>query len=207
LHNAADEPADVFGAFLAKNRNNAAAVASPIFLATIPAHGTVELDDLVSALGNPEKTGGLYLLAEAAGAGEPLPFLHVTSYTSTPNGAGQGAYGQGIPAVASHHAVKTVAPGIFQSDQRRTNVGVLNTSSHWIELGITLLNASNTVTTTTSWLLAPYEQRQTSLTSFGISSMEGGTAVFVQTSPDGTYCAYLSVVDQDTGDAVYLPAQ
>ncbi len=207
LHNAADDPADVYGAFLEKKKNNAAAVASPIFLATIPAHGTVELDDLVSALGSPEKTGGLYLRAEAADAGAPLPFLHVTSYTSTPNTAGPGAYGQGIPAVGSHRVVTTIAPGVFQSEQRRTNVGVLNTSADWIELSITILNATNTITTTTSWLLAPYEQRQTGLTGFGISSMEGGAVVFTQTSANGSYCAYLSVVDQNTGDAVYVPAQ
>ena len=131
----------------------------------------------------------------------------MTSYTSTPNSTGSGAYGQGIPAVASHRAITTVAPGVFQGEQRRTNVGVLNTSSDWIELSITILNSTNTITTTTSWLLAPYEQKQTGLTSFGISSMEGGTVVFARTSPDGSYCAYLSVVDQNTGDAVYVPAQ
>ena len=207
LHNASDEPADVYGAFLAEGRNNSAAVATPTFLVTIPAHGTVVLDNLVSELGSPDKTGGLYLLGEVADAGEPLPFLYATSYTSTPNTAGPGSYGLGIPAVGSHRAVTTIAPGVFQSEQRRTNVGALNTSSDWIELSITILNSSNAITTTTSWLLAPYEQKQVGLPRFGISSMEGGTVVFSQTSPDGSYCAYLSIIDPSTGDAVYVPAQ
>ena len=60
---------------------------------------------------------------------------------------------------------------------------------------------------TTVWSLAPYEQRQLGLPSFGVSSLDGGTVVFARTSADGSYCGYLSIVDQDTGDAVYVAAQ
>ena len=207
LHNGSDEPADVFGAFLAQGQDNSAAIASPTFLVTIPARGTVVLDDLVSELDGSDKTGGLYLVGEVAGAGRPLPFLYATSYTSTPKTAGPGSYGQGIPAVGRHNAVTAIAPGVFQGTQRRTNVGALNTSSHQISLSINILNPNNTTTKNTTWVLSPYEQRQVSLTSLGIDSMSGGTVIFTRTSPDGSYCGYLSIIDQNTGDPVYVAAQ
>ena len=207
LHNGSDDLADVYGAFLSQGRDNSAAVAAPMFLATIPAHGTLALEDLVSELGSSDATGGLYLLGELDRLDAPLPFLYVTSQTSTPNAAGQGSYGQGIPAVSGDIATRAVAAGACQSAQKRTNVGVLNTSSHPIALSITVLDANGTVAATTMWTLAPYEQRQVGLPSFGISSLSGGTVVFSRTSDDGSYCGYLSIIDQDTGDAVYVAAQ
>ena len=207
LHNGSDDLADVYGAFLSQGRDNSAAVAAPMFLATIPAHGTLALEDLVSEFGSSDATGGLYLLGELDRLDAPLPFLYVTSQTSTPNAAGQGSYGQGIPAVPEDIATRTVAAGASQSAQKRTNVGVLNTSSHPIALSITVFDANGTVAVTTMWTLAPYEQRQVGLPSFGISSLSGGTVVFSRTSDDGSYCGYLSIIDQDTGDAVYVAAQ
>lgn len=207
LHNDSDELADVYGAFLSQGGDNSAAVAAPMFLTTIPAHGTVALEDFVSELGSSEATGGLYLLGELDLPAAPLPFLHVTSRTSTPNPAGQGSYGQGIPAVAGNTATRAVAAGACQSAQKRTNVGVLNTSSNAITLRITVFDANGAVAVTTVWSLAPYEQRQLGLPSFGVSSLNGGTVVFARTSADGSFCGYLSIVDQDTGDAVYVAAQ
>ena len=207
LHNGSDDLADVYGAFLSQGRDNSADVAAPMFLATIPAHGTLALEDLVSELGSSDATGGLYLLGELDRLDAPLPFLYVTSQTSTPNAAGPGSYGQGIPAVAGDTATRAVAPGACQSAEKRTNVGVLNTSSHPIALSITVFDANGTVAVTTMWTLAPYEQRQVGLTSFGISSLSGGTVVFSRTSADGSYCGYLSIIDQDSGDAVYVAAR
>jgi hypothetical protein len=207
LHNGSDDSADVYGAFLSQGRDNSAAIAAPTFLATVPAHGTAVLDDLVAGLGGLDTTGGLYLLGELDRLDGPLPFLFVTSQTSTPNTAGQGSYGQGIPAFAANTATRTVAPGACQSAQKRTNVGVLNTSSHPITLHITVFDELGAVVAQIRWTLAPYEQRQVGLPSFGISSLDAGSVVFERDSAQGSLCGYLSIIDQDTGDAVYVAAQ
>ena len=207
LHNGSDDSADVYGAFLSQGRDNTAAVAAPTFLATIPAHGTAVLEDLVARLGSSGATGGLYLLGQLDRLDGPLPFLSVTSQTSTPNTAGQGSYGQGIPAVAGETATRIVAPGACQSAGKRTNVGILNTSSHPIALTVTVRDEVGGVVADVRWTLAPYEQRQVGLPSFGISALDTGSVVFERISADGSFCGYLSIVDQDTGDAVYVAAR
>lgn len=207
LHNGSDDAADVSGAFLPQGRDNSAAIGAPTFLATIPAHGTVALEDLVAGLGHSGETGGLYLLGKLDRLDGPLPFLYVTSQTSTPNAAGQGSYGQGIPAVAGETATRAVAAGACQSAQKRTNVGVLNTSSYQITLSVTVFDADGAVAVVVPWALAPYEQGQLGLGVLGVSSLSAGTVVFTRTSSEGSFCGYLSIVDQDTGDAVYVAAR
>lgn len=207
LHNGSDDPANVSGAFLAQGRDNSAAVAAPTFLATIPAHATVALEDLVARFGHSGETGGLYLRGELNRLDAPLPFLYATSQTSTPNAAGQGSYGQGIPAVAGETAARVVAAGACQSVHKRTNIGVLNTSSHPIMLSVTVIDAGGALATVVPWALAPYEQGQLGLSTLGVSSLDAGTVVFTRTSAEGSFCGYLSIVDQDTGDAVYVAAR
>jgi len=207
LYNGSDDSADVYGAFLSQGRDNSAAIAAPTFLASIPAHGTAVLEDLVAKLGGSGTTGGLYLLGELDRLDGPLPFLYVTSQTSTPNAAGQGSYGQGIAAVAADTATRAIAPGACQSAEKRTNVGVLNTSSHPIALTITVFDVYSAVATSIGWTLAPYEQRQVGLSVLGVSSLSAGSVVFERTSAQGSFCGYLSIVDQDTGDAVYVAAR
>jgi len=207
LHNGSDDSADVYGAFLTQGRDNSAAIAAPAFLTTVPPRGTVAIEDLVTTLGSTGAAGGLYLLGELDRFDAPTPFLHVTSRTSTPNALGEGSYGQGIPAVAATTTTSAVAAGACQGDDKRTNVGVLNTSSRPIALSITVLDEAGEVAADIRWYLASYEQRQVGLPSFGISSLNAGTVVFARTSAGGSYCGYLSIIDQHTGDAVYVAAR
>lgn len=207
LHNSSDDSADVYGAFLAQGRDNSAAIAAPAFLTTVPPHGTVALGDLVSSLGSPGSAGGLYLLGELDRLDGPIPFLHATSQTSTPNASGNGSYGQGLPAVAAASATAAVATGACQNAEKRTNVGVLNTSSLPITVSITVLDEVGTVAAVIGWDLAPYEQRQVGLPRFGVGSLSAGTVVFAPISAGGSFCGYLSIIDQHTGDAVYVAAR
>lgn len=197
---------ELFGAFLGRNRDNSAAVRAPISLGTIPAGGSVVLDDLVAALGGAGQTGGIFLRAETI-SGIPLPILFATSYTSTPNPAGAGAYGQGIPAVGAGSGVRQVAPGAFQNDRLRTNVGVLNTSGREITVRVTILDAAGAEAATASWTLPPYAHRQLGLPALGVAELATGSVVFELTSGTGSYRGYTSTVDADTGDAVYTAGQ
>lgn len=197
---------ELTGAFLPPNTDNSATVASPVSLGTVPANGSVVLEDIVSELGGDDKTGGVYLRAEAIG-GTQLPFFFGTSYTSTPNPGAGGSYGQGIPLVGQGEKGIAIAPGAFQNAERRTNAGALNTSPHTISVRVVVVDADGATAGSQTWNLQPYEQRQVSLPKLGVSRLDGGSVVFDLMSTVGSFRAYISTVDDVTGDAVYTAAQ
>ena len=204
--NLTDATVTIAGAFLYQGKDNSAAVASPSTLGTIPPDGFTKLDDLVTMLGVSEKTGGIYLEFSATGGTLPAELAKATTHTFTPNPSGDGVYGQGIPAVPVGTLKKTYVPGVFQGSELRTNVGALNTSGGAITLGVKILNSAGNEVASANWTLLPYEQRQVSLPSLGVSSLSGGTVIF-EMSGHGSYRGYTSTVDQESGDAVYNEAR
>jgi len=201
-----DATVTVSGAFLRQGQDNSAAVASPSVLGTVPPEGFTKLADLVTMLGVSEKAGGLYLVLSATGGSLPSTLGVATTHTFTPNPSGDGVYGQGIPAVPAGSVAKSFVPGVFQGAAMRTNVGALNTSGGAITLDVTILNAAGNQAGSATWTLQPYEQRQVGLPSLGVASLDGGTVVF-ELSGHGSYRAYTSTVDQESGDAVYNAAR
>lgn len=194
------------GGFLRPNADNTAIIANPAPLATIPPGGFLALDDLVTRLGGHEETGGIYLLASAAGT-VAAPLVIATSYTFTPNDKGAGFYGQGIPAAAAGTRGDVVVAGVFHDTVHRTNVGALNTSSGPVVLAVSVLNANGVQVGNGTWTLLPFAHSQVSVETLGVTSLSGGAVVFHRTSGLGSYLAYASTVDQQTGDAVYNAAQ
>jgi len=207
VHNRTDVVIDVAGAFLAQQTDNSAAVAAPTALGTIQPDGFLKVTDIVSALGKQGKVGGIYLEAVAREATSSADYLRVSSHTWTPNPFGNGTFGQGIPGVAPGEDTEVRAPGVFESSSRRTNFGVLNTSNAQLDVRIDILDGGGTQRATVTWHLLPYEQRQSSVASAGISSLDGGSAVFTSTTGSGSFRGYLSIVDNDSGDAVYVEAR
>lgn len=205
--NATDVPVDLFAALLRQGQGNAAAVASPVSLGTIPPRGFLRLDDLVGMLGGSQLTGGLYLRASASGIAQGAAVVTVTTHTFTPNPLGGGSYGQGIPASRAGSAGETRLPGVFQNASLRTNVGVLNTSGNQVTLEIRVFDANGGQLSLTGWSLQPYEQRQVGLPVLGVDSLEGGTVTFRVTSGGGSILGYASTVDQLSGDAIYNAAR
>ena len=204
--NLTEATVSISGAFLRQGQDNTSAVGSPTALGTVPPKGFVKLDDLATMLGVSEATGGIYLHASATGVGLPAELVKVTSHTFTPNPYGGGFYGQGIPAVSAGALSTGIVPGVFQGSTLRTNVGALNTSSGTISLKVTVLNAAGNEEASTTWTLQPYEQRQVGLPSLGVSSLSGGTVVFVLQG-SGSFRGYTSTVDQHSGDAVFNEAR
>ncbi len=207
IHNRTDVVIDVAGAFLAQQADNSSAVAAPTVLGTIQPGGFLEVTDIVSNLGNPGKVGGLYLEAVARAATSSADYLRVSSHTWTPNPFGDGTFGQGIPGVTPGEDSEVRASGVFETSSQRTNFGVLNTSNAQLDLRIDILDAGGAQRATVTWSLLPFEQRQRSVASTGIGSLAGGSAVFRSTSGRGSFRAYLSLVDNDSGDAVYVEAR
>lgn len=205
--NLVDFPVTLAAAFLPQGQGNAAAVASPIELGVIPPHGFLQLDDLVARLGVTEVAGGVYVLATADAGGQPALLVAGTTHTFTPNPSGDGVYGQGLPAVSAGGRQQVVAPGLYQGASFRTNVGVLNTSADTITVALELRDPAGGTVVATTWTLAPYEQRQQSLRSLGVTQLQGGTLLVTRQSQLGTFRAYTSTVDQASGDAVYNEAR
>jgi len=189
------------GAFLRPGADNSAAVANPTSLGSLAPWGFLRLTDLVGKLGGNEETGGVYLRARATGAVLPYDLIAATSYTFTPNDQGPGNYGQGIPPVSTAGFITQLLGGVFQNSSLRTNIGAINTSSTTVTVDVTVRNPNGAQVGTTSWTLPPYSQIQVSISSLGISNLDGGSVLFQGSS--GSYHAYSSTVDQLTGDAVY----
>jgi len=206
IHNRSDVDVDVFGAFLAQGHDNSSALASSQLLGAISAGGFLEIADIVSALGQTGKVGGIYLAATPQTATDTADLIAVSSHTWTGNPFGDGTYGQGITAVSAGTEGELRAPGLFQSSAFRSNVGVLNTSTADITVRVRILDDKGAQQANELWNLQPYEQRQESLASLGVSHLAGGTCVLTVTAGPESFIGYASIVDNDSGDAVYVEA-
>lgn len=194
------------GAVLRPGQDNSAAIASPATLGTVPAHGTVSLTDVLASLGA-NVTGALYLEAQADGGSLPATLIKVASRNSTPNPKGSGAYGQFVPVGGPGTLNRLIAPGAFQSSAYRTNAGILNTSAETATVSVAIKRADGTEAASHSWTLKPFEPKLVSLPDLGVSSLDGGYVVFTRASASGSFVAYISVVDQHTGDSILIVAQ
>jgi hypothetical protein len=207
IHNRAGVGVNVVGAFLDQGTDNSAALASLQPLGSIAAGGFLEIADVVSALGQPGGVGGVYLAATPLGATPTADLITASSHTWTGNPYGQGTYGQGIAAVSAGVEDELRATGLIQSSAYRTNVGVLNTSNAEITVRVRILDGSGSERADVLWDLQPYEQRQESIASLGVGQLAGGTCVLGVTSGPESFIAYASIVDNHSGDAVYVEAR
>jgi len=196
----------VHGAALLQGQGNAGAITSPIEIGTVAAGGFLRIDDVYHQIGADNAAGGLFLEMTAEGELPYTRLVSVATYTSTPNPTGGGAYGQGIPAATPGAETEVVCPGIEDNDGHRTNVGVLNTSDRVIDVEVTIVDTMGARIGSETWQLQPFEQRQQRVTTLGAAGLEGGTVRFRLHSAEGSFLAYSSVVDNQTGDAVYIAA-
>jgi len=140
----------------------------------------------------------------------------ITVTSRTYNLASSGTYGQFIPAVpgarsiAAGEAVPIVqlAESSSTSSGYRTNIGLVNTSSGTISVDIDLHDGNGARLGTKHVTLRSYEYRQLDriFRSFSSSTLESCFAVVTTSSPGASFLAYGSVVDNRSGDPVYVPA-
>jgi hypothetical protein len=194
----------VRAAALLQGQGNAGAVESPIEIGIVEGGGFLRIDDVYHRIGADSAAGGLFLELTAEGELPYTRLVSVATYTSTPNPTGGGAYGQGIPATGPGADAEAHCPGIKDHGGHRTNIGVLNTSDSAIEVEIEIVDAAGDKVGSGSWLLAPFEQRQQRVTTLGAAGLDGGTATIRLRSSAGSFLAYSSVVDNQTGDAVFI---
>jgi len=203
--NAVGVPVDLYAGFLHQGHANQAAVEGVLFIGTIPPHGFLTIDDLAAEIGGAGLSGGIYVLASAQGGGVPSILVTATTYTSTPNPDGGGSFGQGLPAVPAGTETSVTVPGLFQSASHRTNIGAVNTSGSTVTLSIEVFSSDGQLVAGTQWTLGAYEQVQVPVTAMGVGNASGGYVTFTRISSAGSFRAYASVVDQESGDSVYTP--
>jgi len=199
-------PVTLHAAVLHSGTDNSAGVANPTALGTLGPGEFLEFADVLGTL-NEHVTGGLFLRATAQAAGLPPDLILVTSRNATPNPGGQGGYGQGLLGVEAGKLARTLACGVFENVDQRTNVGVLNTSGSNLAVAITVRNENNQVVGEATWNLKPYEHRMRNVSTVAGTPVNGGVVVFRRTSPQGSFQAFVSIVDNHTGDSVYVPAR
>lgn len=171
---------------------------------SVEAGESLRLADVVDAVFGFTGSGALRLTA-VQGA------ILATSRTFNTNP--DGTYGQYIPAYeaekAAEHGNDYVLMQLSSSESYRTNVGFVNTTDASLALEVDLYTASAVLLGSLPLTLRPCEMRQVPavFTQVTNEAVEDGYAL-VRTSTDGgRFFAYASVVDNLSGDAIFIPAQ
>jgi hypothetical protein len=150
--------------------------------------------------------------------------LLVTSRTYNLIGAGnpQGlpvgsTFGQFVPAGAESESFTIgqearliqLSQDSSNTNGYRTNIGVVNTSATTIVVALELHSASGALLGNVNETLRPYEYKQYDkiFSRVAPTSVADGYAIVKTTTGGGRFAAYASVVDNRTGDPIYVPAQ
>ncbi len=139
--------------------------------------------------------------------------------SDNPNGFPDGStFGQFVPAFLDSTAVTVADEGrlihLSHTDAAaktayRTNIGVLNATSATLDLTIDLYTATGALLGTLSRSLQPYEFKQYDalFAPYLSAPLADGYAIVRTSTSAGRFFAYACVIDNRTGDPIYIPAQ
>ncbi|HSY49460.1 MAG TPA: LamG-like jellyroll fold domain-containing protein [Thermoanaerobaculia bacterium] len=132
------------------------------------------------------------------------------TYNQTPNGT----YGQFVPAVTANDAAALGSRPlqilqIEESDRYRTNVGFAEVTGNAATIEVTAVPSDSKVAASTQIDLAPnqYVQYPQLLKSMGLTNMYNARVTVKVISGQGRVTAYASVIDMQTNDPTFVPAQ
>jgi hypothetical protein len=138
----------------------------------------------------------------------------ITATSRTYNDDPGGTYGQTVPAVAEEDGVGPESQSTMILLSRsadpsagfRTNIGLVNLTGSSTAVDIDVHAADGTVIGSLSRNLKPFEHRQFNdvFDMVGAGDVADGYAVARSTAQDGSFLAYASVVDNGSGDAVFI---
>lgn len=176
---------------------------------TLAAGNCVRYADVVRRVFGKSATGALRLIPTTG-----VILASSRTYTRRPDG---GTFGQFIPAIPEseaiprprHYRILQLSHSADPTIGFRTNIGLVNIAAVPIEVRIEVLGQDDSIMHSLEVNLAPFEHRQLNGLLEGIGSGDlDNVVISVQSWTDGArYFAYASVVDNTSGDAVYLPAQ
>jgi PKD repeat protein len=175
---------------------------------TVPGHSNLRVGDVLKTLLEYEGSAALRLHTGSSA-------ISVTS--STYNSTDEGTYGQYISGVSTADAILPNRPGVMiqlsESDVTtsgfRTNLGLLNTTAGRVEVLIELHDSNGSPVGSGSTVLEPFEHRQINRIFAQVTSspITDGVAWVSTSTPGGAVLAYASVVDNRSGDPVFIPAR
>ena len=164
-------------------------------------------DVVLSEFGSASGSGALLVGSDAR--------LMVSSRTYNAAGA-EGTYGQFIAGFPSGDALDSSVEGrILQLRYEpgdggfRTNVGAVNLSETATTVDVELFAADGGFLGSFEIALGPFGYGQSNAVFEGLvgGAVRGAYAVVSSDSPGASYLAYGSVVDNDSGDPIYVPAR
>jgi hypothetical protein len=205
LFNVADEPALLRVALLARNQDNSLPAAIELDLGPGAA---ARYNDVLQALFGLEGAGALRIVVESG---------RVMASSRTYNDSPAGTFGQLIPAVTPESFLDGRGPArLVQLSSSttpafgfRTNIGFVNTRALPIAFEIELYRADGELLGTLAQVLEPYGSRQLNdvFNLVGAGQVADGYAVIRCDSRVARYLAYASVIDNQTGDPICIPAR
>ncbi|HVT04742.1 MAG TPA: PKD domain-containing protein [Thermoanaerobaculia bacterium] len=201
LYNPNSAPLTLTLGFLASGRSNT----QPQLRTLVVAAGrTVTLTDLLSWIGAGDGTGALQITWTGAANG-PI----TTSRTYTTRVSDNGTFGQSIDATQKFVSNAFVT-GLRSDSTYRTNVGFVNSGYATIGVTVTLVNVWGQTLGTGFVSVPARSQSQSSLASIfpGVNvSGIGSLTVQAQTDSGPTMFVYGSVVDNISGDPIFIAGE
>jgi hypothetical protein len=210
IHNPGDQAADIALFFNRSGLDNTTPAASA--QAVVEARSTVVFDDLLAEA---------FELADDVGSLDIVSSVPVFAHARIANyGGAAGSYGQSAPAVPAAWALgDDDVPGadpdadlatLFQCRENadsRCNLGIASTANTPITVRVTAWNGPEAVGTPLTLEIEPFSHTQINrvLQTMAVS-MVGGVRLEIAPAPGSTgrFFAYMSSVDNRSGDAVFL---
>jgi hypothetical protein len=163
----------------------------------IPPSQIVAIDDIVQSLLQTNGTGQLQII----GATDQIL---VTSRTYTPSPSG--TYGQFVPSANASEAVgfgdvPLSIPGLENTNDFRSNIGFAEVTGASGEIHVRYYDASGSVVADELYGIAPFGHAQTRVSPTGEALRAEVTVI-----GDARVLAYGSMVDNRTGDAIFISA-
>jgi M6 family metalloprotease-like protein len=205
LHSTGDNPVTCQIELLKHKRDNSAPESVEV---AVPAGESVRLEGILDTQFGFSGTAALRLTTVGGG-------LLVTNrtYNQTP----EGTYGQFIAGVTDDAAIAyqeeaTLVQLSYSADSEagyRTNIGFVNAGATEITVEVDLRDASGNLIGNLSYTLRAFEYKQISDIFSRVTNQDVpvGVAVVRTTTEGGSFFAYASVVDNRSGDPIYIAAR
>jgi Leucine-rich repeat (LRR) protein len=204
LFNVSDEEALLRVELLRRDRDNSSPVAIELSLGPGTA---LRYGNLLQTLFGQQGAGALRIVVESG---------RIMANSRTYNDSAAGTFGQLIPAFTAAQSLKgynqtrlvQLSSSTSPALGFRTNIGFVNIRAVPIDLEIDLYRGDGELLGTLSDALQPHDARQLNdvFNRIGAGVVEDGFAVIRCDSRAARYFAYASVVDNRTGDAIFVPA-
>jgi len=194
LHNPGTRAASAALFFLENETDNSEATGRTV---TVPAGASVALDDFVlGTFGRDNASGAVFVSSD-----EPL-FVTSRTYNDAPSGT----YGQLVPGISPSDAVRgdevVRLIQLSRNSDFHTNIGFANAGDSLLHVTVELHRADGTVLGTPDYTIPPMGFFQK--TDIIGTKADDAYAVISSDTPDAEYFTYASVVDNASGDPIFV---